>query len=352
MVVAISSPRAPSGNANEDLLGDAGGTVSNVDPGTPSGGSYESVTEYEFGETEGTIIIAEPPAAGSAYNGVVEEYTFSDEEGLVVVARPPRTQQPTAAPPQEIVFEEFEGEVFEAPASPYRDVLRPPRGYEGVVAQTSWPLLVRPPLRQGYISFELADAWSLPRPSGIFGGMSEAELQVLSWLQAHSADISAAESKWKIDRRAIAAAIAWEALENVWPASRRAVGVGKVHYASSVVHQVEAAGYLPELNDAQREKVLRTPSGAITYIAAIMSAMADIAAKFGYNIRCNVPILTNEYQGRDLEQWTSHLARRQQSESLGSQLQPGNSMAIWSQRRLFYLESGVGTPAIEICVGM
>jgi hypothetical protein len=61
----------------------------------------------------------------------------------------------------------------EAPASPYHDVLRPPRGYEGVVAQANWPLLVRAPLRRGYISFELADAWKLPRPTGTFGGMSE-----------------------------------------------------------------------------------------------------------------------------------------------------------------------------------
>jgi hypothetical protein len=176
-------------------------------------------------------------------------------------------------------------------------------------------------------------------------------LKVLSWLQAHSADIVAAESKWNVDRRAIAAAIAWEALENVWPTSRRAVGPGKVHYESSVVQQVEAAGYLPKLSNAQREKVLRTPTGAITYIGAIMSAMTDIAANVGYNIRCNAPILTNEYQGRDLEQWRSHLLRRQQSEGTGAQLQPGNSMGIWTQQKVFFLESGVGTPAPGICAG-
>ena len=85
------------------------------------------------------------------------------------------------------------------------------------VASTGLALLVRPPLRRGSISDELSDAWDLPRPKGNYGGMSEAELQVMSWLQTNLQDIIAAEQRWRIDRRAIAGAIAWEALMNAKP---------------------------------------------------------------------------------------------------------------------------------------
>src|SRR5262249_33430133 len=54
--------------------------------------------------------------------------------------------------------------------------------------------------------------------------------RVLSWLQMHRGEIAAAEATFRVDRRAIAAAIAWEALENRnMPFSARAEGPGKVH---------------------------------------------------------------------------------------------------------------------------
>jgi hypothetical protein len=331
--VAVSSPGNQNGNVNDVSSGayegvvfsEAEGEVIIADPPAPNAANvaYADVTEYVFSEAEGEVIIADPPAPNAEYEGVTEsvEYTYSDEEGLVIVARP------SPVP--------YEGRVIEAP--------HVPAPYEGILA--SWPLLVRQPVRRGYISFELSDAWDLPRPSGLYGGMSQAQLQVLSWLQAHVSEIAAAEKRWKVDRRAIAAAIAWEALENVWPASRRAVGPGKVHYESSVVEQVEEAGYLPKRSKAQRRALLETPSGAIEYIGAIMAGLADVAAQFGYNIRCNVPILTNEYQGRDLEQWRAHLARRQ----AGAPLEPGNTMGIWSRENMAYLEIGVGPPDRGIC---
>jgi hypothetical protein len=305
---------------------------SEVEPiiGNPPG--YEEVI---FEESEVKPIIGNPPGYG--------EVIFEESEVEPIVGRRrPQSQQSRRQPgydvviaPQEITFTESEVEPIVVAGR------RWPRSEAG------WPPLIRPPLRRGYISFELSDAWDLPRPLGMYGGMSEAQLQVLSWLQAHAAEIEAAERLWRVDRRAIAAAIAWEALENVWPFSIRAVGPGKVHYNSSVVNQVEDAGYLPKRSVGAREALLRTPSGAIEYIGAIMAAQADVAASFGYNIRCNVPILTNEFQGRDIEQWRAHLASRK----AGSPLEPGNTMGIWSRENLPYMEFGVGTPDPGICSG-
>jgi hypothetical protein len=163
----------------------------------------------------------------------------------------------------------------------------------------------------------------------------------LSWLEAHQAKIVDVERRRRVDRRAIAAAIAWEALENTtWPFSRRAVGVGKVHVKSSVVQQVEAAGYMPGHSDEAREALLRNADDAIEYIGAIMEAQADIAEGSGRDIRRRVDILTNEYNGRDLEQWRQHLARKKP----GAPLVPENPMALWARDNLWYIELGVGTP--------
>lgn len=170
--------------------------------------------------------------------------------------------------------------------------------------------------------------------------MSEAELQVISWLEAHRAKIVDVERRRRIDRRAISAAIAWEALVNVWPFSRRGVGPAKVHTNSDVVNQIEAAGYLPRRSEAARKALLRIPDEAVEYIGAIMAGHADVAQEFGYDVRRNVPILTNEFNGRDLEQWRQHLSHKKP----GSPLEPGNPMAIWARDNLVYLELAVGTP--------
>jgi hypothetical protein len=215
---------------------------------------------------------------------------------------------------------------------------RRPRAYDEVVAP---PLLGRGPLRRGVISWELVDAWDLPRPTARLAGVTEAQLQVLSWLEAHRDKIVDVERRRHVDRRAIAAAIAWEALENTaWPFSRRAVGVGKVHTKSSVVRQVEAAGYLPTRSDDARQFLLRDPEQAIEYIGAIMQGHSDIAAAAGYDIRRRVDILTNEYNGRDLDQWRRQLATKRP----GSPLVPANPMALWARDNTWYVELAVGSP--------
>jgi hypothetical protein len=189
------------------------------------------------------------------------------------------------------------------------------------------------------ISFELADAWLLPPPTDIRTELVLPQTQVLSWLRHHRREIADAETRWRVDRRAIAAAIAWEALVNVRTVSIRASGPGKVHTNADVVREVEEAGYLPARPPGVRREMLRRPEVAITYLAAIMSAKAAIAEAFGFSIRNRVDILTNEYQGRSLREWTDHLAAKQDTTLIG-----GNTMSLWTTRYLRYLELGVGTP--------
>ena len=129
-------------------------------------------------------------------------------------------------------------------------------------------------------------------------------------------------------------------MENVWPASLRAVGPAKVHLRSSVVQQVEAAGYQPVRTDAQRAALLATSAGAIDYVGAIMQAQADIAASFGRDIRRNVPVLTNEFSAHDLSQWRDHIAAKRP----GAPFEAGNRMALWASDHIAYLEAAVGTP--------
>ena len=189
------------------------------------------------------------------------------------------------------------------------------------------------------ISFELQDAWSLPAPPDIQTELPLPQTQVLSWLRGHQGLIIAAEKRWRVDRRAIAAAIAWEALVNVRTASIRAVGPAKVHTNADVVREVEAAGYLPRQTASARRELLKTPAGAIMYVGAIMNAKAQIAEALGFpSIRNRVDILTNEFQGRSLQEWTDHLLEKKDTVFVGE-----NTMSSWAAQHIRYIELGVGT---------
>jgi hypothetical protein len=207
------------------------------------------------------------------------------------------------------------------------------------------------------ISYELKDAWKLPPPANPPPGLTKAEAQVLRWLQDHSSEIEGAEAKWQVDRRAIAGAIAWEALRNVPTINvqpplhiGRASGPGKVHYSDNrswgegnpLSRQVERAGYLPRVSMDQRREILATSPGAIDYIGASMSAFSDIAASSGHqiNIRRLPEILTSEYNGDDLDKWQNRLNQK----AVGTAFTPGNEMGIWVAGHLTYLEAAVGTP--------
>lgn len=236
---------------------------------------------------------------------------------------------------------------------------------DGTMALTASPS----PVTEEDVSYEIRASYA-PVPTTLVG-LNRAELQVLGWMRAHRGEIVQAEQRFRIDRRAIAGAIAWEMLENVVrnPKLDLSVGVGKVHtfYANknsikgsidtlwagtkgfftgdrgedSLAKEIEEFGYLPPQSFASRKALLTSAQGAITYIAAIMSAFADLAALYKFDdIRCDPVILTNAYQGRTLESWQAWLKVKPK----GSSFSGGNPMDIWVAAHLAFLEDGVGRP--------
>jgi len=192
-------------------------------------------------------------------------------------------------------------------------------------------------------------------------GLDDAEMQVLAWLRANRDDIVKGEQTFRVDRRAIAGAIAWEMLENNKNTRRaqlpnwsvRSVGPGKVHLFNfggwfgvnfdTIATQTEDRGYLPKQGFANRKALLATSSGAIQYIAAIMAAISDIADQYNFHdVRTRPVILTNVYQSMTLKTWEEHL----KSKPPGSTLAGGNEMDKWVSLHIAFLEDGVGKPSI------
>jgi Domain of unknown function (DUF4157)/Protein of unknown function (DUF1402) len=203
------------------------------------------------------------------------------------------------------------------------------------------------------ISFELASAATLQHVSTDLPTLSEGEMHVLAWLRKYKLDIEAAENSSCVDRRAIAGAIAWEALENVKKFSLRAAGPGKVHYktiftGTTTAEQVEKAGYIAQRTDEVRKEILSKPEGAITYIAAIMRADADAIAVAGYDIYRDPAMLANFYNAWTLQEIKVHAQRLIENRKVNEPLIPltiGNKMGYWVRDHLRYLESGVGKPS-------
>jgi hypothetical protein len=227
------------------------------------------------------------------------------------------------------------------------------------------------------ISFELQDAPPVCVPTSM-NKISYEEMQVLAWLRHYRSSIIAAEAEFHVDRRAIATAIAWEALKNVWSYSVHAVGPGKPHtwrsdsylwiavspvkWICSItdegtwVKQVEDAGLLPKQSSADRNKLLKTPEGAISYIGAIMGLIAKIYEDNGSPgvcdppIRENLVILTNEYQGSDGKKWTARMKTIKKGEVLSGPKSDSDtkSMAMWisNPRNVQYIEDAVGPSSV------
>jgi hypothetical protein len=216
------------------------------------------------------------------------------------------------------------------------------------------------------VSYEIRASFA---PVGTsLAGLNPAELQVLAWLRENRTTIANAEQKFRVDRRAIAGAIAWEMLENVIrnPRTDLSVGLGKVHTryvnkknpiklawvniygqisgdpgVQTIAKEAEELGYLPAQTFESRKAILATTSGAITYIAAIMAAIADIASRYKFDdIRSNPVILTHVYHGKTLKSWEAHLAAK----SPGSSFSGGTPMALWVSSHLPFIEDGVGKP--------
>jgi hypothetical protein len=221
------------------------------------------------------------------------------------------------------------------------------------------------------ISFELSDAPAMCVPTTL-RSISEDEMQVLAWLRKYKGEIIAAEAEFQVDRKAIAGAIAWEAIHNIQGSGFRADGPGKMHRwdlqvrpspfsetgvalvvsdEDMWVKEVENAGLLPPQDPGDRRKLLQTPGGAIKYIGAAMGLIARIYEKNGSpgvcspSIRLNPPVLTNEYQGSTAKKWMA----RVKTITIIEVLKPGNQMGLWvaDPRNVQYLEDAVGSSQID-----
>jgi hypothetical protein len=178
---------------------------------------------------------------------------------------------------------------------------------------------------------------------------------VLGWLIDYRDEIVAQETVRGIDRRAIAGAIAWEALVNVqswWTPSRAAGGPGKVHSHTNfgpdrrvaAPEEVEIRGLIPRRDDKIREELLRTPIGAIDYIGAIMQAMAQDAESQGFDIWRDPAVLTWGYRSKYVDDFRSHMERKAREGSTTFDTS-SDDMAAWVTGNLHYLELAVGKPA-------
>jgi|GEM_PF-2285666 len=221
-------------------------------------------------------------------------------------------------------------------------------GVAGDTYRPEHPLVTRKrviessPYLLSHISFELFDA-----PEALNAGE-----RVKLWLKKHLPMIIGAEVEFKVDRRAIASAIAYEALVNINSLNRslRACGPGKVHYwdfptcGKCVAEEVEDAGYLLHLDQTQRKETVKTAKGAIIYIAAIMRAQADVASGAGYNLNCDVPMLTTFYNAWKLIELKDHFAKKKYPEPLT----PNDEMGRWASLHIEYIEDAVGKPSPSI----
>jgi hypothetical protein len=214
------------------------------------------------------------------------------------------------------------------------------------------------------LSFEL-ELGSSPSPAPEFrsemrgqlpgaDGLDKRELRVLAWLRNNKDVINDAAHDFRVDRRAIAAPIAWEAMHNVMRAGLRGVGPGKMHVyhnkwagvlplpkGDAIPQQLEEAGYVDkQKSDDERAQLMISPAGSVRYIAAAMRAATDIAVRYGYDISHDVVALTSFYQGHDLPSWEEHM--RDKKTRREKTFVAADPIAVWAQSHLAYLENALG----------
>jgi hypothetical protein len=233
-------------------------------------------------------------------------------------------------------------------------------------------------LPQEEVSIELADAPRQCVPTTL-SEISLAQMRVLAWLQLHQPKIVAGEKRFHVDRRAIAGAIAWEALKNIrGPMENtygRFVGPAKSHVwnftgnvwfiptgslpvpipettQNTLVKQVEDAAWLPKAEQIpkqsykNRKALLATPEGAITYVAAAMNAASHMLENAGFpSIRKRPEVLTFFWQKKDLNTWAELLKKKPHGSDFKTGPDPAKDMDLWTLENLQFLEDGVGRPS-------
>jgi len=192
----------------------------------------------------------------------------------------------------------------------------------------------------GVVSFELGDA-----PPG-----PNAEARVALWLRRYRADFEDTERRFAIDRRAIGAAIAYEALADprtgTFLSAARFSGPGKVHYrehrfseGDPAAKQVEDFGLMPHLGMVERRAALERPAVAIRYIGAIMAAFVRTDPADAAALRCADAHLATLYTA-----WKpSDFAHR----SLAAP--QDNAAGVWTNQHLAYLTNALGAPPPSLC---
>jgi hypothetical protein len=191
--------------------------------------------------------------------------------------------------------------------------------------------------RPGVVSFELADAPAAPTAEG----------RVALWLGRHAAELDRAERRFGIDRRAIGAAIAYEALADprtgTYLYAARFSGPGKVHFRENrfsegdpSAKQVEDLGLMPHLDMASRRAALERPAVAIGYIAAIMSAFVrnDLP-----HARCADAHLVTLYTAWKPSDFTGRSPAGVSDNAAGA----------WTARHADYLTAALGAPRAGLC---
>ena len=207
------------------------------------------------------------------------------------------------------------------------------------------------------VSIELADAPAATTSEG----------RVFFWLLKNIGGIVATEQTYSIDRRAIAGAIAWEALRNPKDSLERELrtatgtarfsGPGKVHYKESLLPttsltppgvtaaiEIEQRGRLPVQTVEQRRQIVATTVGALRYIGAIMRECSDIAAQGGYYLDCDPPSLTTFYNSWDMHEVERLFSQRRVPAALAP-----NDMGIWMGGNMTFIERAVGKPPAGFC---
>ena len=175
-------------------------------------------------------------------------------------------------------------------------------------------------------------------------------------LRKYRVRIEESERKFHVDRRAIAGAVAWEALENPKPAFlSRGFGLGEPHVSVGRFEwttAVEREGILRPQVAQERAALLQAPETAIEYIAAIMDLIAHVYEKkfpprgLGESLRSKPEILANVYQGRNEKSWREQVGGMAASHKP----RPATTMAVWVLTNLRFLENCVGCPAIDMLI--
>jgi hypothetical protein len=176
------------------------------------------------------------------------------------------------------------------------------------------------------------------------------------WLADHARTINRVAAKRNVDARAIAGAIAWEALENPYPGELTWIGrdpiLGKMHLPkndndaqanTNWIFATEARGYIDRRRAHERKRLLESDDEvAIEYIGAIMALIADEAHEYGIEVRRMPGVLTWAYHGSDPQKWRKLLWDKRRDSLRGVEmLLPTDAMGWWVNQNLPYLESAL-----------